>query len=79
MVTYDVGDVIEYQLLVGGLRWVLVEEKEPDIKNGQPGFCGSVVLETSEYKVADLENEIGCEVGVWGYDDRVLRVVESRQ
>lgn len=65
-VNYNVGDTIQYRHSGGGIRTVLVEDKDPDIKNGRPGFAG---LCTSE----DMPFGGGC----WGYDDQVIRVVEK--
>ena len=37
---YQVGDVVTYRTFSGDLRTVMVTGKEPDIKNGRPGFDG---------------------------------------
>lgn len=55
---YEVGDVIE-QDSFGGLRLVLVTGREADVKNGRPGFVGTVP---------------GSEFGAWGYDDQIVTV-----
>lgn len=59
---YDVGDIVVYVPFGGGTRRVLVDTKEPDIKNGRPGFAGS-----------DLDYG-GDEAGVWGYDSQIISV-----
>lgn len=56
---YEVGDTIVYSPFGGGERVVLVDEKEADIKNGRPGFGGTIVGEG---------------MGVWGYDSQIVRV-----
>lgn len=56
---YNVGDTITYRAFGGVLRVVRVEEKDPDIKNGQPGFDGTVI----EGPDAGMS--------VWGYDDQI--------
>lgn len=62
-VNYNVGDTIQYRAHGGEVRTVLVEDKDPDIKNGRPGFAGACV---------------GGDVGsCWGYDDQVIRVVKK--
>jgi len=60
-IQYAEGDVIEYRDFLGDLRVVRVELKEDDIKNGMPGFDGTVVSgpEKSE--------------SVWGYDYQIER------
>jgi hypothetical protein len=82
-IAYGIGDVIEYQLVGGGIRWVRVTNREADIKNGRPGFDGFRVLETSEHGIDEdrlrdvLGLDPGSEIPVWGYDERVLRVVHE--
>jgi hypothetical protein len=61
-IDYEVGDTIEYSPFGGGVRRVLVEAKESDIKNGYPGFDGTIA---------------GGEATVWGYDDQIIRVVKK--
>jgi len=64
---YEAGDVIEYRTFGGGpTRRVLVEYREDNIKNGEPGFSGTAI-------------EGGADVGssVWGYDDQITRVVRK--
>jgi hypothetical protein len=60
--SYNEGDVIVYRPFGGGTRVVLVDEKESDIKNGRPGFAGSILM----------GEDIG--MGVWGYDDQIVEV-----
>lgn len=61
-VNYSIGDTIQYRPNGGGVRTVVVEEKDEDIKRGQPGFAGRCI-----------EGDVG---SCWGYDDQVIRVVE---
>lgn len=58
---YKLGDVIVYHS-GGSKRVVLVDEKESDIKNGRPGFGGTVID--------------GPDTGmsVWGYDSQIEEV-----
>lgn len=60
---YEVGDTITYSPFGGGVRYVLVNNKEDDVKNGLPGFDGELIVDgpTGEY--------------VWGYDNQILDVV----
>lgn len=53
---YKIGSVITYTDFCGGIRRVLVETKESNIKNGRPGFSGMITE--------------GPEAGrrCWGYD-----------
>lgn len=59
---YKIGDTIVYTS-GGAVRFVLVDEKESDIKNGEPGFAGIVIS--------------GPDTGmdVWGYDSQIERVM----
>jgi hypothetical protein len=59
---YQVGDTIEYLTFGGERRQVIVTNKDDDIKNGRPGFDGTLINETGPF------NE------VWGYDDQIVRV-----
>lgn len=65
---YKVGDVIAQQSFGGGVRYVLVETKEEDVKNGRPGFDG--ILVTSDG--TPIEGEF---TGVWGYDSQIMDVI----
>ena len=71
MIDYEVGDVIEYDVLSesGENRVVEITDKFENIKNGRPGFDG-VVVEPEDDNI-----EVGDRV--WGYDDRVIRVIET--
>jgi hypothetical protein len=62
MARYEVGSVIEYETFGGGLRVVRVEVVEANIKNGLPGFDGTVVEGPDRG------------MSVWGYDDQIVRV-----
>jgi hypothetical protein len=55
---YRAGSRITYRPFGGGIRIVVVEEREDDIKNGRPGFVG---------KTTSGED-------VWGYDDQIIGV-----
>lgn len=57
---YEIGDTIVYRAFGGERRVVRVDDKDPDIKNGRPGFDGTIVE--------------GANIGqtVWGYDDQIV-------
>lgn len=64
VLSYDEGDIIEVR--VGGkVRRVLVESREADIKDGEPGWDGLIVSST------DRKDERGA--SVWGYNSNVIR------
>lgn len=63
MVTYKVGDTIEYTTFGGDVRRVTVTAKHRNVKNGRAGFD------------AAMNNSDGGGVSVWGYDADVLRVI----
>lgn len=67
---YKVGDVIAQEPFGGGVRYVLVQGKEEDVKNGYPGFDG--ILVTSDG--TPIEGEY---TGVWGYDDQIVEVIKG--
>jgi len=67
---YKVGDIIEQRHFCGGSRFVLVQDRRDDIKNGRPGFGGIQVTEDG----TEIKGEFGS--GVWGYDIQVGRVVQ---
>ena len=58
---YSEGSIIDYRLVTGEVRRVLITEKLDDVKNGRSGFDGVLV------------DDVGFEV--WGYDDQIVRVV----
>lgn len=64
---YKIGDVIAYSPFGGGTRYVKVDEKSDDIKNGRPGFGGSLV----KWDGTDSD-EI---TSVWGYDSQITSVI----
>lgn len=64
---YGPGDTIEVDM-GSYTRTVYVMEREPDIKNGEPGFDGKLVREG---RVSGMSG------GVWGYDSQVLRIVSG--
>lgn len=59
---YSVGDIITYYTFGGTRRTVRVDFRDPDIKNGNPGFDATIVD--------------GPDTGmsVWGYDDQIAEV-----
>lgn len=60
--SYSTGDTITYQTFGGGhVRTVLVTDRDPDIKNGSPGFFGVTVNDGAS---------------VWGYDYQIISVDE---
>jgi len=59
---YTVGSVIEYASF-GPLRRVKVVAVDPDVKNGRPGFDGTIVSGPEDGQPA------------WGYDSQVTRVI----
>jgi len=67
---YKVGDIIEQRCFTGGARFVRVEDREDDIKNGRPGFGGTQVDKDGN----EIKGSFGS--GVWGYDIQVARVVK---
>lgn len=65
LVEYEVGDVVEYENYAMQRRHVCVDERESDIKNGQPGFGGFVT--------GGPDDGLEC----WGYDHQIVRVVSK--
>lgn len=59
---YSIGSTILYRTIGGAVRRVLVDEKSSDIKNGRPGFGGTVV--------GGLDDGMS----VWGYDADIMNV-----
>ena len=57
---YKAGSTIKYRPFTGPVRTVVVEEREADVKNGQPGFVGTTTRGED----------------VWGYDDQIIEVVK---
>ena len=70
---YCIGDVIEYRPFEGGSRFVLVDTKEADVKNGRPGFTGRTIIKlgmnTNSHTYSSADS--------WGYDSQIIRVVRS--
>lgn len=66
-IKYVVGDIIEVETFGGKIRRVLVQYRERDIKDGQPGFEGLIV------SAGPGGGERG--EAAWGYDDQVRRRV----
>ena len=69
--SYQTGDVIEQCAFGGVLRFVRVEGREADVKNGRPGFFGKLCDKQGQEVGGD--DPIGN--GVWGYDSQVVRVM----
>jgi len=65
---YNVGDTIAYQPFGGGERIIVVDDKDSNIKNGEPGFGGRLVNPGPD-DWAD----------VWGYDFQITRVVKRKE
>lgn len=59
---YREGSVITYDAFGGLPRVVFVETKEADVKNGRPGFSGTVT--------EGVEAGSSC----WGYDNQITAV-----
>lgn len=60
---YQVGSIIEYQNFGGKTVRVRVIDRDPDVKDGRPGFDGEVTGGPDKG------------VTVWGYDEQVTRVI----
>lgn len=69
-VDYKAGDVV-VQECGGTTRYVLVTELRRPVKNGLPGFYGTVVTESGEPLSSCDWPE------VWGYDYEVVRVIRA--
>jgi hypothetical protein len=59
-----VGSIIRYADFTGAVRTVKVTAIDADIKNGRPGFDGTVISSTS------TDDKPG--MAVWGYADQIL-------
>lgn len=59
------GSIIEYGAFGGEYRTVRVETVDFDIKNGRPGFDGTLPNDGD-----------GPDEGVWGYCDQVTYILE---
>ena len=78
---YKVGDVIKTQTHSGTVRYVRVQQKARDIKNGRPGWDGKQVFRSELNTGADRKciryvdgrSPFGC----WGYDYQVLEVMRD--
>ena len=73
-VKYDVGDIIEYAVFGGTLRTVKVENKDENVKNGEPGFDG-IQLDPNGNPTRDFIDPNGI-AHVWGYDFQITRVIK---
>lgn len=65
---YNEGSIIAYSPFGGGIRYVKVDEKDSNIKNGRPGFGGAQVDRSTLQPIGN---------GVWGYDAQITRVVRK--
>lgn len=70
---YKVGDIIEQNTLMNTRRFVLVEARYDDIKNGLSGFDGKEMQLEPNGTWRKCAMVVG--TGVWGYDYQVVRVV----
>lgn len=66
---YRVNSIIDYRASDGSIRRVRVEEKSPNIKNGRPGFDGTLI--------SSSDSTMGEGDGVWGYDEQIVRVFQK--
>lgn len=66
---YEVGDEVAYRTSGGELRYVRVDLKDEDIKDGSAGFEGVIVS-------SDVRGERPGE-SVWGYDSYIQSVREA--
>jgi hypothetical protein len=66
---YEEGDTIEYATPGGERRVVRVDLKSDDIKNGRPGFDGTIIR----------AGNTATGQTVWGYDDQIVRVVARKE
>jgi hypothetical protein len=62
MIDYTIGDILIYKAFGDRTRRVQVTERDPDVKNGQPGF-DAILLSG---------NDAGD--SVWGYDWQIVGV-----
>jgi len=72
-VSYDVGDIIAKREQPGRAILVLVEHVDPDVKNGRPGFEGTVVIfdpTTNSYTQTGDDTS--------GYNDQVIRIARRK-
>ena len=75
-VSYKAGDIILQRSFTGD-RYIKVEYREENIKNGKPGFEGEEVIfddKTSQW--VPVKSDWPEQSGVWGYDDQVTHVEE---
>ena len=63
---YEIGDILEYSTFTGAVRKIVVTDKDDDIKNGRPGFGGTLV----DPDPAGWND-------VWGYDSQIVRVTRK--
>ena len=71
-VRYKIGDVVEQRICEGMTRFVLVQSRENDIKNGRPGFSGVGCDAEGNLDPPDPLFD-----GYWGYDYEVVKVVKG--
>ena len=63
---YEVGDILEYRTFTGAVRKIVVTHKYDDVKNGRPGFDGTLV-----------DPNLSSWSDVWGYDSQIVRVTRN--
>lgn len=67
---YGPGDVVLYRTIDGRLRYCRVDNRMDDVKNGKPGFDGSVCD-----SVGFVPYDQG---GCWGYDSDIIEVKRAK-
>lgn len=71
---YRKGSIIEYVNMGGERLLVKVDGREDGIKNGRPGFDGTVVaFNGKQYRAVKQYGEVRL---AWGYDAQITRVVK---
>lgn len=68
-----VGDILIQIPFGGGERRVLVTEVDAEIKNGKPGFSGTLV------DVPVVDDGFPRISGVWGYDDQIVAIISPME
>lgn len=72
-----VGDIVEKSEWGGGTCLVKVEAVHSEIKNGRPGFVGTIVRQIAMQSGRDPIRYRSTKVGKWGYLDQIVRVVKT--
>lgn len=68
---YNVGDIVAQVAFGGGVRYVRVTAKDSNIKNGRPGFDGTLV--TRDGRPVETAFD-----GAWGYDYQIREIIRGR-